>query len=81
MINRSSPEFKKGEVLVKDTYMMLTKERIGSGSFGEIYKGYNVKTQEKLAFKMEINSTKFPQLNQEYKILKAMRGTGKSFKK
>ena len=58
---------------------MLTKSKIGSGSFGEIYNGYNINTNEKLAFKLELSSSKSRQLAQEYKILKSLQGYSKKY--
>ena len=66
--------YSNNEIRIKNTYCMLTKSKIGSGSFGEIYNGYNIHTKEKLAFKLELNTTKSPQLAQEYKVLKTLSG-------
>lgn len=74
MERKDSIVYKNGEIIIKNTYVMLTKDKIGSGSFGEIYRGYNSKTKEKLAFKLELNTSKTPQLAQEYKVLKALQG-------
>ena len=52
--------YSNNEIRIKNTYCMLTKSKIGSGSFGEIYNGYNIHTKEKLAFKLELNTTKSP---------------------
>ena len=71
---KDSIVYRNGEIRIKNTYVMLTKDKIGSGSFGEIYKGYNLKTKDQLAFKLELNSSKTPQLAQEYKVLKAVQG-------
>ena len=72
--------YKNGEIRIKSTYVMSTKDKIGSGAFGEIYRGYDVKTKMKLAFKLELNSTKSPQLSLEYKVLKTMQGVGNIYK-
>ena len=56
---------------------MSTKDKLGAGAFGEVYQGYNIKTNEKLAFKLEMVTTKIPQLAGEYRLLKAMHGTSK----
>ncbi|KAL2534069.1 casein kinase 1-like protein 2 [Abeliophyllum distichum] len=51
--------------------------KIGSGSFGEIYIGTNIQTNEEVAIKLENVKTKHPQLYYEsrsYKILQG--GTG-----
>jgi serine/threonine protein kinase len=53
---------------------MNNKDKIGSGAFGEVYRGYHAKTKVKLAFKMELSTTTTPQLPIEYKVLKLMQG-------
>lgn len=53
----------------------LTK-KLGSGSFGEVYLGTNVITNEKVAIKLEHLSTKFPQLVYEAKLYKMFKDGG-----
>uniref|UniRef100_A0A0D6QTD8 non-specific serine/threonine protein kinase n=1 Tax=Araucaria cunninghamii TaxID=56994 RepID=A0A0D6QTD8_ARACU len=48
--------------------------KIGSGSFGEIYLGTNIQTNEEVAIKMENVKTKHPQLLYETKIYKLLLG-------
>ncbi|EAR84348.2 casein kinase (macronuclear) [Tetrahymena thermophila SB210] len=48
--------------------------KIGAGSFGEIYLGTNIQTEEEVAIKLESVKTKFPQLQWEYKIYKILQG-------
>jgi len=36
------------------------QKKVGSGAFGEIYKGINVQTNEEVAVKLEPSKTKFP---------------------
>ena len=62
------------EIIIKDIYVMSNKEKIGGGSFGQIYKGYNRKNNQQLAFKMELCTTKTPLLSTEFKILKSLQG-------
>jgi serine/threonine protein kinase len=45
----------------------ITK-RLGSGAFGDIYAGVNVKTNEEVAIKLELLNTTRPQLHYESKI-------------
>ena len=45
----------------------LTK-KCGSGAFGEIYQGINVKTGDDVAVKLEASRSKFPQLVYESRI-------------
>lgn len=48
--------------------------RIGSGSFGEIYLGTNVQTNEEVAIKLENVKTKHPQLLYESKLYRILQG-------
>jgi len=50
-------------------------QRLGSGSFGEIYQGLNTLTNESIAIKIEEQErTPSSQLHEEYKILKYLQG-------
>ncbi|KAJ9190349.1 hypothetical protein P3X46_001565 [Hevea brasiliensis] len=48
--------------------------KIGSGSFGEIYLGTNIQTNEEVAIKLETVKTKHPQLLYESKLYKILQG-------
>ncbi|CAM6045061.1 unnamed protein product [Sphagnum compactum] len=48
--------------------------KIGSGSFGEIYLGVNVQTNEEVAIKLESIKTKHPQLLYESKLYRILQG-------
>ncbi|XP_010033765.2 casein kinase 1-like protein 2 [Eucalyptus grandis] len=48
--------------------------KIGSGSFGEIYLGTHVQTNEEVAIKLEPVKTKHPQLLYEAKLYKILQG-------
>ncbi|WOL20395.1 casein kinase 1-like protein 2 isoform X2 [Canna indica] len=48
--------------------------KIGSGSFGEIYLGTNVQTNEEVAIKLENLKTKHPQLLYESKLYRVLQG-------
>ncbi|KAG5000643.1 Casein kinase 1-like protein 2 [Glycine soja] len=48
--------------------------KIGSGSFGEIYLGTNIQTNEEVAVKLESVKTKHPQLLYESKLYKILQG-------
>ncbi|XP_010539397.1 PREDICTED: casein kinase 1-like protein 12 [Tarenaya hassleriana] len=48
--------------------------KIGSGSFGEIYLGTNVQTNEEVAIKFENVKTKHPQLLYESKLYRILQG-------
>ena len=60
------------ELRVGGRYKLLKK--IGSGAFGEIYQGTNIKTSEEVAIKLEPTKTKFPQLLYETKLYKLLAG-------
>jgi len=49
-----------------DQYKLTRK--LGSGAFGEIFHGINLKTNEQYAIKLEPISTKHPQLSYEAKL-------------
>ncbi|CAF0954797.1 unnamed protein product [Brachionus calyciflorus] len=48
--------------------------KIGSGSFGDIYLGYNIVTNEEVGIKLECTKTKHPQLHIESKIYRLLQG-------
>ncbi|KAI4324796.1 hypothetical protein MLD38_030250 [Melastoma candidum] len=48
--------------------------KIGSGSFGEIYLGTNIQSNEEVAVKLEPVKTKHPQLQYEAKLYKVLQG-------
>lgn len=48
--------------------------KIGSGSFGEIYLGVNVQTNEEVAIKLERANTRHPQLLYESKLYRLLQG-------
>jgi serine/threonine protein kinase len=50
------------------------KQKIGSGSFGDIYLAQNTQTGEEFAVKLEESNTKYPQLIYEAKIIHALQG-------
>lgn len=62
------------EVKIGNTFSLFMNKKLGSGAFGEIYKGRNKKTEEDVAIKIESFKCKTPQLNYESKILKILEG-------
>ncbi len=51
------------------------KQRIGHGSFGEIFLAIDLMTQKQVAVKVEKHNCRYPQLLYEYRVYKSMRGT------
>ena len=52
-------------------------KKIGKGSFGDIFLGYDIDTGEEVAIKLEKKKTKHPQLLRETKTYRALDGVGK----
>ena len=50
------------------------RKKIGSGSFGEIYEGINLETNEEVAIKLENTTSRHPQLIYESKLIKLLQG-------
>lgn len=53
-------------------YVLVKK--IGNGAFGEIYSAINTKNQEEVAVKLELMTSKHPQLFYEVKLYKLLSG-------
>lgn len=66
----------ENEINIGNYYTMVLNEKLGSGAFGDIFKGYNKKTNEEVAIKVESKNVKTPQLNYESKILKLLGNKG-----
>ena len=60
------------DLRVNDKYKLGKK--IGSGSFGDIYEGTDVVTEEKVAIKLEMHRTRHPQLLYEAKLYRRVAG-------
>jgi serine/threonine protein kinase len=65
------------EIPISDNYKLNAKKKLGSGSFGEIYYGMNIKLGEEVAIKLEPNKAKHPQLLYESQLYFALQGGGK----
>ena len=59
--------------VIKDRYEV--KERLGSGAFGVIFKGYDRVNQRNVALKMESTDISCPQLEYEYHVYRTMADT------
>eukprot|EP01114_Cavostelium_apophysatum_P002734 TRINITY_DN1241_c0_g3_i1.p1 TRINITY_DN1241_c0_g3~~TRINITY_DN1241_c0_g3_i1.p1 ORF type:complete len:509 (-),score=89.74 TRINITY_DN1241_c0_g3_i1:69-1595(-) len=63
---------KSNDHLINSKWKLMNK--VGSGSFGDIYIGINVLDNEKVAIKLEPGSTRHPQLAYESRVYKALKG-------
>jgi serine/threonine protein kinase len=66
----SSSSSSKQELRVGGRYSIGKK--IGSGSFGDIYLGRNINTNEEVAIKLESVKSRHPQLAYEYRLYKIL---------
>lgn len=64
------------EIPIGDTYKLNARRKLGSGAFGDIYYGENLKTKEEVAIKLESTKSKHPQLFYESKLYMALQGAG-----
>ena len=62
------------EIPIGDTYKLNARQKLGSGAFGEIYLGMNIKLNQEVAIKLESTKSKSPQLFYESKLYMALRG-------
>ena len=66
---------KKEEIILTKNYKLYFEKKLGSGSFGEIYKGEEILTHKKIAIKCEnVKINKPSLLKSEIQILKYLRG-------
>ena len=67
---------KKEEITLTKNYKLFFEKKLGSGAFGEIYKGEEITTHKKIAIKCEIVQQNKPSLlKSEIEILKYLNGT------
>ena len=69
-----SNKINRENAFIDDTYKVLVDDRLGGGSFGDVYKCVNTKTNKEYSAKVESNENTSPQLFHEYKILKQLQG-------
>lgn len=50
------------------------EHKLGSGSFGDVYRAFTIQTKECVAVKLEASNTNSPQLAFEAKLYKTMQG-------
>lgn len=60
------------QIRVGGKYILV--KRIGGGSFGEIYQGFNNETNDEVAVKLENSNNKFPQLLSEARLIRQLSG-------
>ena len=64
------------EIPIGENFKLNAKKKLGSGAFGDIYYGTNVKLDEDVAIKLEPIRAKHPQLFYESKIYMTLQGGG-----
>ena len=55
-------------------YILFSNNRLGSGAFGDVYYGQNIKNNKKIAIKCENKNTRHPQLQYETGVLQYLQG-------
>ena len=69
-----SSNLKDYEIPIGESYKLDARKKLGSGAFGDIYLGKNIKLNEEVAIKLEPIKTKHPQLFYESKLYMALQG-------
>ena len=72
-------KMKEYEIPIGDSYKLNARRKLGSGAFGDIYLGKNMKTNEEVAIKLESTKSKHPQLFYESKLYMSLQGGSKHF--
>ena len=65
------------DIIISSNYILKAQNKLGSGSFGDIYLGVNIKTNEKIAIKVEPQKAKNPKIKLESKIYSIIQGGSK----
>ena len=58
---------------INEEFNLIPNEKLGGGSFGLVYKCENIHTKKSFAAKIESNDSIFPQLKNEFQILKSLK--------
>jgi serine/threonine protein kinase len=66
------------DVPISKNYILKAKNKLGSGSFGDIFLGINIKTNEKIAIKLELKNIPIPKIKIESKIYSIIQGGSKN---
>ena len=70
-----NPKLPKGEIAIGNNYILYLSDKLGSGSFGEIYKGKNIKLNKEVAIKCEpLKDNRHQRLKYESGVLKYLNG-------
>ena len=64
------------DIQIGDHYKLYSNKKLGSGAFGEIYKGYNTRLNLEVAIKLEPIKSQHPQLFYEGKLYSTFQGGG-----
>lgn len=65
------------EIPIGENFKLNARKKLGSGAFGDIYYGTNIKLNDEVAIKLEPIKAKHPQLFYEAKLYMALQGGGK----
>ena len=76
---RISTQLRDYEIPIGDSYKLDARRKLGSGAFGDIYYGVNIKFNEEVAIKLEPTHTRHPQLFYESKLYMALQGGKRKF--
>ena len=76
MSTKNSTQLQYYEIPIGDSYILDARKKLGSGAFGEIYKGENIKLHKKVAIKLEPIHTQHPQLFHEEELYNEIYGEG-----
>ena len=71
---KTTKEQHEYEILIAEFYKVNVKKKLGSGAFGKIYYGIDLKMNQEVAFKLERNNAKHPQLFYEFKLYMSFQG-------
>ena len=66
------------DIPISQNYILKANNKLGSGSFGDIYLGKNTKTNEKIAIKLELKNIPNSKLKLESKIYSIIEGGSKN---
>jgi serine/threonine protein kinase len=76
MRTNSNTESNNYEIPIGENFKLNAKKKLGSGAFGEIYFGTNMKSNIDVAIKLEPAKASHPQLFGESKLYMALQGGG-----